>query len=336
MSAYQSTPLCLALQKNIEEISTLDNIIYARPKTGLLDSLLAQGEGMGFLVSDKGPYTAIEIKYTQRDESTVSEVFQACPTGVQTDTKLVTVLPNLHATQSFSFSVDELNAICKSPEEIQGKRILDCINAINKKVNEKLITLFWAAVGNYYGGTVNSGTTPITVDLVSGTPLAVQYPEMYKILDEFDMISNGAGRPILVGAKELKQYVAMANLGCCNAQGLDITKSNGEFAFFADYQVDTVINDGDEHYLGYIPGALQLITTNRYRPPFSVMSETQQQGTLTDPNTGLVYDMFMKMDCEVWTVTLSMWYNLYIQPDDIYTGVHDLNGVNQLLNFTKV
>ena len=332
--AYISVPSCIPIGENLARLSNSENILYARAKTGMLDSLLAQREGIGWMRSPSGPWTGIQIPYTIKNVNSVSTVDTPCPSGSQAETKVLTVTPNEVASWTFEMSVDELNAICKSPDEIRALKLFEAMDLINQSINNSIITLVYTALGNYYGGTVNSGATPISVDLITGSPEAANYGEMYKIISEFKKITNGSSRPIIVGSGDLDKFVEFSRLGCCNAQGLDISQANGQFAYFVDYNMDTVINNTEENYIGYIPQSLKLITANKYRVPYNVVGN-QESGELVDPRTGLTYDYYMKYDCEVWTITLKLFWGLYIQPDDIYTAPHNLAGVNQLLGFIK-
>ncbi len=84
------------------------------------------------------------------------------------------------------------------------------------------------------------------------------------------------------------------------------------------------------------PGASQLVTWNRYLGERAKRVEgVYEHGTITDPFTGLVYDLKSNYDncADQWVIKLQLRWELFTLPSNSYAVGDDLNGVNGVFNF---
>jgi hypothetical protein len=108
----------------------------------------------------------------------------------------------------------------------------------------------------------------------------------------------------------------------------------GDFDYFTDRFAGTILGDADE-FIGIVPGAIQMLTYNKYKGSYKKESPSFSKGTIVDPYTGLELDMRWKYDdCEEkYILTFGLWYNLFFLPANAFAVGDGLVGVNYSLNY---
>jgi hypothetical protein len=83
------------------------------------------------------------------------------------------------------------------------------------------------------------------------------------------------------------------------------------------------------------PGSVQLITRNDYVGPYAKENDVFSHGTVTDPFTGITWDIkWHYNDCDdTYSMIIGVWYKQYFLPSDIFESGDDLFGVNGILHY---
>jgi len=120
--------------------------------------------------------------------------------------------------------------------------------------------------------------------------------------------------------------------------------------YFKDQMMNSELDTNE--CIVYEPGALQLLMYHKYVQRVSDginanpgayfqydVSDGEARGLVQDPVTGLIYDMAIFKECrDKFTFSLSLNFDLFTQPTDMYLAADSLTGANGLLyyEFTDV
>ena len=150
------------------------------------------------------------------------------------------------------------------------------------------------------------------------------------MVEEYTDEGEQLGSPILLGKGNISNYMRAQSFACCNDLGIDLSQSQsalttGPFRFYLDHEVGTAVG-GANQGIFFSPGSMQLITFNEYEGSFNQEINGTVFGTMPDPLIpGLTYDIrIFGRDCvtetngEGWDVKISLIYDVFTMPEDIY------------------
>ena len=205
------------------------------------------------------------------------------------------------------------------------------INVLRAKMNNEIASDISAHFGNYYGGT-SSSSSPIALDLIQGSNPELLNPRGFITMrNKFEDI--GQNVHFVIGAGEVRDAFQMQEIGCCNTGGADISNLTSP-QFFTDLYVDSLLT-GDRFY-GFGAGTIQMIGGQYNVGEYTLNNELFRKTTVTDPRTGIVFDIDYKLDAEC--SKLKMWirkaYTIFYPVEDTFKST-DTNwfGVNGVLQF---
>jgi hypothetical protein len=178
----------------------------------------------------------------------------------------------------------------------------------------------------------DSGNAPASVPWLldqNSVNALVQAKFLEKLTD-----SGVNGSPFVIGQGKLAEVMRMLNVGCCNQWGANIANIGGDMDFYRSRHVGQVLGDPNA-FIALEPHAAQFITYNEYVGTYRKQTPTLTMGTLTDPFTGITYDLKAMYDecAEVWIFSLKKKFDLWVLPDNAYKTTDYLNGVNGLMKF---
>lgn len=328
--------ICANIQTSLNELMGVNSPEMKRTPVGYLQAITSPTNTAGLSVipidSNNGKKHKVNIKYAKRGvEDDVQDTYN---NGCNADISKVPFEDTVEITDVLSlkglaFSEDEMRKLCEADQTWIARQINAHLDPFMVSLNKKLITLQSTNFGNFADGT----STVKSRQLIESTDNSPVYYGENQILNDFEDI-DAPGRPMLIGAGKLRDYTRMAGIGCCNAQGLNIGEA-GQFDYFNDRHVGTILGDADE-FIGLAPGNVQLLTYNKYKGDYRKNNNgNYAKTTIIDPFTGLELDMRWKYDdCdEIWILTFSLWYNLWFLPTDAFESTDPLTGVNYTLNY---
>jgi hypothetical protein len=226
--------------------------------------------------------------------------------------------------------------------------IVEGANVVMKKINQDLVTL----AATEFGVNVANGSS-------SGKIININQDGDKLILDNgiVDMmqdlqVNEICGDPCIVGGGLFAAYTKAQALACCNAAGIDFSKT-GLPRFFFDKDTQTIW--GNNAIGVYAPGSVKFISRNKYvgafagqRPNsfFTVLPlPVEEFGCADDCLRDLMLDLQLKYyDCRTevsdgvfvdrgWQGIISKSYGLWIQPDNAFQSGDELEGTNGTLKY---
>ena len=211
--------------------------------------------------------------------------------------------------------------------------ITDQINRVLFRFEEvldlRLLELLVAQVGENFDGDAITNIPLWVVNTLTNT--AVINPEA-----EFEMAQRMRDIGVdsqfgIVGGKtvaKLQQYLRWLVADLASVDMSKTLASTSPFSFY-DRNADTVMTQND--WLQLPPGAVQLVTWNRYAPGSSIrktVTDLYTKGTITLPTTGLTIDYNWTFDytCNIWTFEPLLYAHLAVVPPG-GCGTPDVNGI---------
>jgi hypothetical protein len=331
--------LCPNIQQKINNAWATMSPSTQRSKLGYLDALQSPQNTTGvekIATNSRNGKTGI-VTLTGYTRGVVAETSDDpsifCDAAIEpTPYEIEVECDNWISLAGLTFNEDQMRKIC-DPDSMWIADILNSrFDAIATQLDAELLALQAANFGNFIDGTATVHTIYPLNSVLEAQPIAETL-----MLNEY-MDINGTGTPLLVGAENINLYSQLVKIGCCNDGGVDVA-ANGQYQFFYDRQVGAAFGDNNDFVLMQ-PGAVQLVTWNRFVGPYIMDEKLWKKDTITDPKTGVTYDMVMSYSpCEgdaaegQYVLSIGVYYTLAFLPVDAYQATDPLYGVNGTLYF---
>lgn len=331
-----TTGLCVAIQESLNNILGGKSPSFKRTQVGYLQAITSPQNTAGVTmipIPTNGKNRKVRITYIQRgtasDLSSVEESdceAEVFPQPLEDEIEVTKML----RTKWFGFNEDDMRKICQADSDFRGEVMNSKIDAFMVELNKKLIALQAANFGEFNPNIAYG--LPKDVALINSAGTAMNYIGEAQMEAAFQAI-DATEKPIVIGAGNLNLYAKMAQIGCCNDLGQNLSGA-GNMDFFYDRFVDSIL--GANHFIGLVPGYVQLLTWNKYVDSYRKSVPNQYvHDTIVDPFTGIKLDMKWKYDdCdEQYKVMLKLYYDLWFIPTDSFKAGDELEGVNFTLHF---
>ena len=331
---------CQTIQSDLADLAGSNYPAMKREATGLLDAVVSPANRQGFsqeypVDGGDGKLKQVLVEWIQPQpvSEMVTSAQDICtPTDPIDPLREIRTLTGFASTKVISFTKAHMRKLCDGPSEWRAKIVASHMSGLFRKINQGLVAKYNAQVGNFIGG-VAAGKTVYMLD--SSGPIKQIDPNGAVDIME-DMADLGVSdRPILVGAGILSRYASLANIGCCNAYGQDVSMADEGFDWYRDRDVDTILA-GSNNVLAFVPGAVQMATYAQNRGEFGIVHEHFAESTIVDPVTGLEIDFEMRYDqcTKTYTMVFFSHYDLFLLPDDMFTDADERDGVNYAFRYT--
>jgi hypothetical protein len=308
-----------------------------------------------------GHQRSMVVKYRRRPLVSDVQETDDCTINAQPGYEEWTLPALNHASYSFHISDDQISRYCNDASRMVNlgqpatsamqevyELIVEGANVVMKKINQDLVTL----AATEFGVNVANGSS-------SGKIININQDGDKLILDNgiVDMmqdlqVNEICGDPCIVGGGLFAAYTKAQALACCNAAGIDFSKT-GLPRFFFDKDTQTIW--GNNAIGVYAPGSVKFISRNKYvgafagqRPNsfFTVLPlPVEEFGCADDCLRDLMLDLQLKYyDCRTevsdgvfvdrgWQGIISKSYGLWIQPDNAFQSGDELEGTNGTLKY---
>lgn len=274
--------------------------------------------------------------------------------------------PNSNYVQTaFYLSDEQIQNYCRDASALRGtgrpptqvmqevyEEIVANANLLLKAINQDLVTEMATQFGD---NVVTGGATGKVINISrDGDKLILDNGiiDMLRDLEENEICDDVC----LVGGGLWSAWDKTRLIACCNAAGIDLSKT-GLPRFFFDKDSQSIWGQDSAAVLA--PGSVKFIGRNRYVGPFAGQKGGSFFSTLPLPVNefgcnndnclrDLVFDMQLKyIDCPTeiniagtpttvnrgWAVILSKEWNLWVQPTTAYASGDDLEGTNGTLKY---
>jgi hypothetical protein len=325
--------LCSNLQQNLNAVAGQNAPSLKRDRVGYLDALMSDENRAGFeaiQIPTNGKYRGVQINYIQR--GTDDSINLTCTNNCDVDQviePLETIfnIENCIETKGMGFSESDMRRLCEADSVYTSNVMMAQINAMNVALNKQLLTEQSTNFGKF-----SDGTSLKSVKLFEGTTNAPRSIAAAQITHELDMV-GASGAPMIIGSGNFDLYAKTQQIACCNSTtGTDMARWT-DYMYFNDRFVEGVIGAGE--FIVLAPNAVQLVTWNKYVGDYAKRNDVFEHGTITDPFTGLTYDLKVHYDdCQdQWIMKLSLNWGVFYLPSNSFAATDDNFGVNYTFNF---
>jgi hypothetical protein len=325
--------LCQKLQADLNSVAGMNAPALKRDRVGYLDALMSEENRMGFEaipIPTNGKNRSVQVNYIQR--GTDADVNLTCTNSCDTDQEIapfetVVSITNCLETKGMKFSEDQMRKLCEADSVYVSNVIMSQMNAINTALNKQLLAEQSSNFGKFA-----DGTTQKDIKLFEATNNAPRAIASAQIRHEYDLV-GASGAPMIVGGGNFDLYAKTQQIACCNANtGTDLSRWT-DYMYFNDRFVDTVV--GANEFVVLAPNAVQLLTWNKYVGDYAKRNDVFEHGTITDPFTGLTYDLKVHYDdcADEWSIKLLLNWELFFIPGNAFKSSDPNFGVNYTFHF---
>ena len=323
---------CPNVQETLVDIAGCAAPQFKRGRHGFVESLKSPLNVTGHkqLNFGSGKNHNVQLFYVPRaltTDVTVGTTMPLCNVGGIRPKPLDQIINvSRSAYYDMSFDQNDMRRICQADTQFIKDNVLGSFEAIIKKINIDLLAIALANIGQYEDGSVTK-----TFNILTGVPPQMNWDGISDMSYEYQLI-QGCGLPILVGGKRSWELYKMGKIGCCNNQGIDVSKSLDDFFFFNDQEIETSL--GANNNILYEPGAYQFMEWFENVGDYEMLnSEIHQATTIVDPSTNMTFDMLVdyKHECREYHVRIYKWYDLFTIPTDAFAVGDPLAGVRGTL-----
>ncbi|MAB40592.1 MAG: hypothetical protein CL525_16040 [Aequorivita sp.] len=329
--------LCQKLQTTLNRTAGENAPSMKRDRVGYLEALLSDANTAGIEaipVETNGKNRIVQIDYISRgtEASVESGSFEEMPslscdgeTVVKPKEQLIEV-KNLAKSTGLSFVESEMRKLCEGDDVWVSNVLMSQMNAVNVEMNKYLLAQQALNFGKFADGTAKKD-----IKLFEDTTNGQRGIATAKMRHEYDKAA-ASGAPIIVAGGNFDLYAKMNQIACCNELGFDLARWT-DYRYYYDRFVDGQV--GTNEMIMLAPGAVQLVTWNAYVGDYAKRNDVFEHGTLTDPFTGLTYDIKIHYDdCrDRWSIQFGVHFEVVYLPQDGFDQNDDLAGVNYTFNF---
>lgn len=335
--------ICEQILSNLSQYASAGNLpANVRSRLGFLNwiqsPLNKQAVEVIPISEDTKKVPSVRIKYQQRvveSEVTTSEDGNCTPERYP-DFLETTMDVDSIVSYNFGLSQRQATLICNEGDsELINNQINLAFDALARTVNRVLLGKLLLNFGYNQGvSPASAGTTSInTLVAATGAPIATAIQDLHQDYYESNQYT---GIPAVIGQGNIIKYFRTIRSGCCNDSGVDMNALAAELGFapFIDTQIESVL--GTNQFAVMAPGLWQLVPYNRYVGANSGVMGTATNMTITDPVTGLTYDMKVDVDgCnEKYYIRLTLNYGLWKPPVDTFNAEDPLFRINGATRYT--
>jgi hypothetical protein len=324
--------LCQKLQQDLTNVAGQNAPSLKRDKVGYLDALMSNENRSGFeaiqLPTD-GKSRMVQINYIQR--GTEDDVNLTCTNSCETEQEIapketIFEIENCIETKGMKFSEDQMRKLCEADSVYVSNVIMSQMNAINVALDKQLLTAQSTNFGKFADGTAKKD-----IQLFEATTNAPRSIAAAQISSYYEQ-TGASGAPIIIGSGNMDLYAKTQKIACCNSFGVDLSRWT-DYMYFNDRFVESVI--GANEFIVIAPNAVQLVTWNKYVGPYAKRNDVFEHGTITDPFTGLTYDLKVHYDdcADEWSIKLQLNWGIFFIPANAFAATDANFGVNYTFNF---
>jgi hypothetical protein len=337
--AYEPEDLCQLIQQSLNEVAGENSGENNRHEVGLYDAVrsdLNTSAASEPVIMDsgdgKGPKLA-QLEFFQRatPDETHTDEESVCEGGKEV-TRLYTTraITKFVRSDNLRFKKADLRKFCEAPPEYINRVIRLQTDAMMVRINRIGIGQVLAGVGGFYGNV--SG--PKDLYMIDAT----QRNKTSDPNGEFDLATDFrnmgyTGKPILVGAGNLDRYAQLADIGCCNNLGQDIS-ATAKMNYYRDLDVDRVAGTSN-NAIAFYPGAVQFASWLANKGDFAMSHAHFDENTIYLPGDDLEVDFEMNYDrCEKeWVLQMNLHFDFFTWPLNQYKAGDDNEGVNGVVRY---
>ena len=324
--------LCQKLQTTLNRTAGQNAPALKRDRVGFLEALISDENRAGvemIPIETNGKKRLVQIDYYQRGTEADVDLTgnTSCSADIEKEPlETIVSVDEVISTKGLIFNEDEMRKLCEADDVWVSNVLMGQMNAINVALNKQLLALQAANFGTFADGAVQK-----TVKLFEDTTNAARGIATAQIRHEYEKTA-ASGAPLMIGGGTLDLFAKATQIACCNDLGADLSRWT-DYRYYNDRFVEGVIGTGE--FIVLAPGAVQLVTWNKYVGSYAKRNDVFEHATIVDPFTGLTYDLKVHYDdCnDQWTIKFFLNWTLFFIPNNAFEATDDLSGVNYTFNW---
>jgi hypothetical protein len=182
----------------------------------------------------------------------------------------------------FALNMDEMRQVCEGQNEMYQYMLREAYRSLKTQANNRYIDAVAANFGNYWAAdcenAVDSSSDPYTLSIFDtvGNPKPMGF---FKVKQQYRKM--GFGEPTIIGGDKIDAYTEARTVYAGNVDGFDANRG-GLRGLYVDYDLDTVLASGNEHFVSLAPGAAHIVNWHKYRDPQFRLTTDDQVRTILD------------------------------------------------------
>lgn len=336
---------CPNLQAQINGFFGCDKSVFLKQnETSLAQFLMSPANTNNALAQNvspgEGKYKNIELVYTPRirTQDVGITIIDTCvaSTPYGNRSKLYSIDPAVGVYEERYVDPVELRTACASNSGFVQGMLLAMMNAAIRKMDAVLADQIVLLAGTFGEG--ENGVTA-GVKTVRTRRSATDSGLSDNFISEIDFAAENAGycgSPVVFGYNEIWKAAKELRASCCSDSGINVALLNEitGINFVANRNVPASLTSASKtaEFISLDPGAVQILSYLRYEGELNMIdTEIYKQMSITDPGTGISFDLRVQMDCGKWHFFLSKAFKAVGVPDDqfydgdIYDGTTGVN-----------
>lgn len=187
------------------------------------------------------------------------------------------------------------------------------------------------------------GSSEKRVTLINPVTLGAFGPGLDEIYDDYS--DAGLYAPYISGGRQLKQFMRRIQNGGLNDLGDRLELYNSENIWYDEGVSSRVLNDtvNGDHIFTIDPRVFKLVTFSEnagmFRTDLYSLDDIDLQhnrgninfikGVYLDPITGLLFDLYVKYECDNWTIQIKLIWDMWVLPEYVCVAA----GVNGIMHW---
>lgn len=335
-----SAGICLERLIDLSDVKgDFNNPLYKRTPLGGIEALVSPLNRTGISIEkqDGSKQKSVRIKWLQRDvQSQVLTSKPSCSDDVTySDFNEETISVNNYVYRTFGLKTSEVKKICEGRVQFMEMNIKKSFDSLAREINEQFLT----ELALNFGINVRTGNT--TASDLTVFPDATGNPNarpLQILKNDYNVRNQFVGNMMVIGAGNIYDYWTTLTSACCNDGGVDMLSLSNKLGWspFVDVMAEDVL--GTNHFAVLEPGAVQFIPFNEYvGEDATSFADNISRGTITDPRTGITYDIKIFQDCDDdWKVIIGLNYDFWFTPASQYHFDDPLYGTRGTLRYRAI
>lgn len=309
------------LQVSLNELAVNTSPDQLMPQIGMLEAVTSQANTGGLASlqfevlngkdkpqnSSGKPYVQVKVQpptcnYTTSGSKNICDA----DTGDADTSEYYNITVDQDAWREFTIDYSTFANLNETPDQRIALRLAQHANDILVEINNSLVTLAYAQVGDY-SDSVDSASSPKSVSLIN-TAGTYQPLAWSKVVTDYR--KNGFnGKPIAVGGSKLETAMMSAMF---QGTGQFTSPYNPALPItaFTDYLIDSTLNNSTENMLTWMPGTVRMVEWFKNDGYNAINLEVHKAGKFN--YMGYEFDLDITYICDKkYKFTLSKQYGLF-------------------------
>lgn len=312
---------------NLQEVLQNTCAINSRDKIGftqfILDGQRNNVNPLAVGFTQDGSSKVLRVKYRPRSYNSSMDVINVCDTLPNATMLGFDITQNMLMTANAveQFSIEDIRILCETPTEFKAQTFNNMFNDIWTQINKKNLD-YINGIAPYLAN--GGGSGQFAVDILTGTAPneVINRRDYNKVVRGIENMSCGPRFGWIGQSEELDVAVTSMNLGCCDINGLDLSKMRDTFAYYYDSHMNSAL--GTNHTIASAYGALQILPYYKNMGDYAgFFGGNLMRERIIDPVTNMYFDVEMyEESCPdpIVKVRISLNWYLFTLPDDLYSN----------------